>query len=106
MSNTRDIWEGPAMTELSVRETKAVNGSDSDAQSGGVFIVEAPDKAPTKIAIPADDSARVRDFLKAISSSPEKLEAAIFEPEEEMVSAGLTKNQIRIAKRVLTHLAR
>jgi hypothetical protein len=100
-------WEAPRVTELSLRETRSDDGGNSDTVGGGIFIFDEPAKPPKgKLSISADDRARVVDFLRAISSSPEKFEAAVFRPDEAMAKVGLTKAQIRIAKGVFGHLAR
>jgi hypothetical protein len=99
-------WIAPSFNMLSVKETRATNGSDSDAQGGGVFLHESPDKPPKKIGIPPNDGERIRDFLRAISSSQDKLEAAIFDTETAMTDMGLTENQIKMAKRILQQLGR
>ena len=107
LNSAKCSWEAPRAGELSVRETRADDGGDSDTLGGGIFIFNAPVKPQTgRLSISADDRARVNDFLRAISSSPEKLEAAVFRPDEAMASVGLTKGQIKIAKVILSHMAR
>jgi hypothetical protein len=104
MKLSKQRWQPPRVSKLSVRETRNTNGDDSDTGAiGGIFLVDPVGK-PTEMSIPADDVTRVLDFLRSISSSPEKLEEAIFKPEEAMANAGLTSKGIKIAKRVLTYL--
>jgi len=105
--DTKHNWEAPNAAELSIRETRSDDGGNTDTNSGGIFLFDEPVKPPTgRLKISADDRARVTDFLRAISSSPEKLEAAVFRPDEAMASVGLTKGQIEIARGILSHLAR
>jgi hypothetical protein len=103
----RREWEAPRVTELSIRQTQNDDGGNTDTLGGGIFLFDAPVKPPSgKLRISEDDRARVADFLHVISSSAEKLEAAVFRPDEAMATAGLTKDQIRIAKGILSHLGR
>jgi hypothetical protein len=105
--DTKCNWEAPCVTELSIRETKSDDGGNTDTLGGGIFLFDAPVKPPKgRLTISEDDRARVTEFLRAISSSPEKLEEAVFRPKEAMASAGLTKDQIRITRGILSNLAR
>ena len=107
MDDTKRNWETPHATEFSIRQTRSENGGNTDTLGAGIFLFDEPVKPPTgRLKISADDRARITDFLRAISSSPEKLEAAAFRPDEAMASVGLTKGQIKIAKGILSHLAR
>lgn len=108
MDSANSRWETPRITALSVRATRATNGSDTDAQGGGVFLFEGPVNPPTGKwgEISGPDKARVAEFLHSVSSSPDNLHAAIIKPNEAMERAGLTKDQIKIARGVLTHLGR
>jgi hypothetical protein len=107
MKYTKGNWEAPLAIKHSIRETRSDDGGNSDTLGGGIFLFDAPVKPPQgRLSISEDDRARVAEFLHAISSSPEKLEAAVFKPDEAMASGGLTKDQIRIAKGILSHLGR
>jgi hypothetical protein len=107
MDDKKCNWEAPRVTGLSIRETRSDDGGNTDTLGGGIFLFDAPVKPPKgRLKISEEDRGRVADFLHSISSSPEKLEAAVFKPNDAMASAGLTKDQIRIAKGILSHLGR
>jgi len=107
IDDTKRNWEAPHAAELSIRETRNDDGGNTDTLGGGIFLFDEPVKPPKgRLKISPDDRARVNDFFRAISSSPEKLEAAVFRPDEAMANVGLTKGQIKIAKGILSHLAR
>jgi hypothetical protein len=106
-SSAKTGWETPCLTSHSIRETRSDDGGNSDGVGGGIFLFDAPVKPPKgKLSISAEDRARIAEFLAAISGSPERLEAAAFNPDQAMVSAGLTRDQIRLAKGILNHLGR
>jgi hypothetical protein len=108
MNSEKRHWIAPNVKELSVRETEATNGSDTDAQGGGIWLFEAPAKPPTGTwgTVSAADKARVAEFLHGISSSPEKLHSAMTKPRDTMKSAGLTQDQIKIVKGVMAYFGR
>jgi hypothetical protein len=107
MGDAANTWEAPRVTALSIRETRNDDGGNTDTNHGGIYIFDAPTKPPKgRLTISPDDWAGVTEFLRAISSAPEKLETAVFRPDEAMASVGLTEDQIKIAKGILSHLAR
>ena len=67
--------------------------------------MDYPVKPPArKLSISAENKARVLEFLRYISSSAEKLDAAVADPKEAMEKVSLTKDQILITKALLTYL--
>jgi hypothetical protein len=106
--STKRDWIAPSVRELSVRATGNVNGSDTDQQGGGIFLFQEPPQPPAGRwgAIPSGDKRRVLDFLQSISATPEKLDAAVKNPDDAMTAAGLTEDQSKIARGVLSHLGR
>ena len=103
MSGFKSTWETPGITELSIRETKALDGGDSDSIWAGIFLADAVDGPPgEKLSLLPEDMSSVMAFMRDISSSPEMLERAVFNPGEAM--SGLSKNQVRVVKRIFNHL--
>lgn len=104
--NGQPSWETPKLVERSIRETRSDDGGNTDTLGGGIFLFDEPVKPPRgRMTISEADRSRVAEFLREISSAPDRLEAAVFNPSEAMEKSGLTKDQIRIAKGILSHLA-
>ena len=67
------------------------DGGNSDTLGGGIFLYDAPPKPPKgRLKISTEDRAKVAEYLRNIAGSPEKLEAAAFNPKEAMEKAGLS----------------
>ena len=96
----KTTWEAPRFEKMSLRETRATNGDDEDEGLGGIFLFLDPVRPPKRNwkLISADDKTQALEYIRAISSSPEKLQHAMAKPADSMTEFELSESQKEVVK--------